>query len=390
MKDDPSKNNLSISKHNDSFSIIKYIQMKIFLRSMTAAGLLFIAICTRCQPPSSVTASLKKVSPGLFDSDQVLEITLSGNLRDLLNDRTENPRLYPINIACRQDDSSEVTLNAQGKTRGHFRKLKENCLYPPLSIHFTQNDLFKLSVFKDQDKIKLVMPCQGDEYVIREWLAYKLYNLVTPKSFRARLVKINMLDNNGKKMAASFFAVFLEEEKQMAKRNNSIPLSKKLQPEDTETDSFLMMSVFEYLIGNTDWSVQYLQNIKLIAADSNAIPVAVPYDFDHAGIVNTPYAKPAEELLMNSVRERRYRGYCINNFSKFDSAVAVYNRIKNDIYSIYTNCTLLDEKYKKTTLKYLDEFYAVINNAAKMKKEFGYPCDKNGTGNVVIKGLKED
>jgi hypothetical protein len=364
--------------------------MKILLPSIAAACLLFISISANCQPFANSATFIKKDSPGLFDSDQVLEITLTGNLRDLLNDRAEDPQLYPMNVAYRAVDSSEVIVNAQAKTRGHFRKLKENCLYPPLSIHFVQNDLLKLSVFKDQDKIKLVMPCQGDEYVIREWLVYKLYNLVTPKSFRARLVKINMIDSKGKKMAPPFYAVLLEEEKQMAKRNSSIALTKKLQPEDTDTPSFLMMSVFEYLVGNTDWSVQYLQNVKLIAADSNAIPIAVPYDFDHAGIVNTPYAKPAEELLMSSVRERRYRGYCINNFSKFDSAVALYNRIKTEVYAIYTNCSLLDEKYKKATLKYLDEFYAIINNAGKMKKEFGYPCDKNGTGNVVIKGLKED
>lgn len=364
--------------------------MKIFLTSVIWAQLFLLSICANCQPFTNAVVPERKNSPGLFDSDQVLEITITGNLHELLNDRTENPQSYPIKVSYRQDDSTTITVNAQGKTRGHFRKLKENCVYPPLSIHFVHNDLLELSVFKNQDKIKLVMPCQGDEYVIREWLVYKLYNLVTPKSFRARLVKINMPDNKVKKMATSFYAVFLEEEKQMAKRNNNIVISKKIQPEETESVPFLNMAVFEYLVGNTDWSVQYLQNIKLLAPDLKAIPTAVPYDFDHAGIVNTPYAKPAEELLMRSVRERRYRGYCINNFSKFDSSVALYNRIKTDLYAVYTNCNLIDEKYKKATLKYLDEFYAVINNTAKMQKEFGYPCDKNGTGNVVIKGLRED
>jgi hypothetical protein len=361
--------------------------MKILLPFFTATCMFLSSTNARCQPFSKPPAF---VLPGLFDSDEVLDIIISGNLRDLLNDRTDNPQSYPVNVAYRQPDSTVVTVNAAGKTRGHFRKLKENCLYPPLSIHFEQNDLLNSSLFKDQDKIKLVMPCQGDEYVIREWLVYKIYNLVTQKSFKARLVKITMLDNKGKKIASPFYAFLLEEEKQMAKRNNSIALTKKLQPEDLDTAPFLIMSIFEYLVGNTDWSVQYLQNIKLIAADSNAIPIAVPYDFDHAGIVSTPYAKPADELLMSSVRERRYRGYCINNFSKFDSAVALYNRIKTGIYALYTNCSILDEKYKKVTIKYLDDFYAVINNAAKMKKEFGYPCDKKGTGNVVIKGLKEE
>ena len=119
-------------------------------------------------------------------------------------------------------------------------------------------------------------------------------------------------------------------------------------------------------------------------------PVAVPYDFDHAGLVNAPYAKPAEELFMNSVRERRYRGYCVEDMKKFEPVFTFYNKIKNDIYLLYTNCNLLDEKYKNATLKYLDEFYTTINDPNKIKKAFGYPCDKKGTGNVVIKGLKED
>lgn len=364
--------------------------MKILLPLVTVTCLLLIATCAACQPVTNSAPVLKKGAAGLFDSDEVMEITITGNLRDLLNDRKENPSSYPIKVAYKRDDSTLVTVNAVGKTRGHFRKLKENCVYPPLSIHFVQDDALELSVFKEQEKMKLVMPCQGDDYVIKEWLVYKLYNLLTPKSFRARLAKINMLDNKGKKMASGFYAVFLEEEKQMAARNNCIDITRKLQPEQTENAAFIKMCMFEYLVGNTDWSVQYLQNIKLIAHDSNAVPTAVPYDFDHAGIVNTPYAKPAEELLMNNVRERRYRGYCIKDFSKFDSAIKRFNEIKTDIYTLYTNCNLLDEKYKKSTLKYLDEFYAVINNTAKMQKEFGYPCDKNGTGNVVIKGMRED
>ena len=363
--------------------------MKIFLSSIVCGSVCFFAssLTVHSQPLSNKTTTQTK---GLFDSDSLLEITISGNLRDLFNDRAETPQAHAVTVAYRQQDNTKITVTAEGKTRGHFRKLKENCLYPPLQIHFIQSDSLKLSVFKEQDKLKLVMPCQGDDFLIREWLVYKLYNLVTPKSFRARLVKVTINDSKSKKRVAPFYAVFLEEEKQMARRNNAIAVSKKLQPDETEKVSFLNMAVFEYMIGNTDWSVQYLQNIKLIAQDSNAVPTVIPYDFDHAGLVDAPYAKPAEELLMSNVRERRYRGYCVRSISQFDSSISLYNRLKNNIYAVYTNCTLLDEKFKKTTLKYLDEFYATINNAGKLQKEFGYPCNKNGTGNVVIKGLREE
>ena len=340
----------------------------------------------------SVSSPVHKASheTGLFDSDNFLEITLSGNVHELFDDRSEQSGIHHLRLAYKREDSSVVSVPIEAKTRGHFRKLKENCYYPPILLHFPAEDTIKSSIFKEDGKLKLGMPCKGEQYIIYEWLVYKMYNLITPNSFKARLVKVKLDDSKGKKGTAPFYGMLLEEVQDMAERNGSISVKRKLRPEQTETSSFLTMAVFEYMIGNTDWSVQYLQNIKLISADSNSVPITVPYDFDMSGIVNSPYAAPAEELNMRSVRERRYRGYCIQDMKTFDKTIELFNSRKKDIYSILTNCPLLDEKYKKSTIKFLDEFYATINNPNAVKKEFGYPCDKNGTGNVVIKGLREE
>ena len=167
-------------------------------------------------------------------------------------------------------------------------------------------------------------------------------------------------------------------------------MNKNLQPEQTEFNTFLTMAVFQYLIGNTDWSVQYQQNIKLLAPDSKAlVTTVVPYDFDHSGLVDAPYAHPAEQLNMTSVRQRRYRGYCVKDMRNFDSVIALFNRLKKDIYETYTGCSLLPEKFVKSTTRYFDEFYETINKPSSWEKEFWYPCDPYGTGNVIIKGLKE-
>ena len=276
------------------------------------------------------------------------------------------------------------------RTRGHFRKLKENCTYPPLLIKFSSDPAHSSSIFKDQSKLKLVMPCAGDDYVVREWLAYKIYNLVTPQSFRARLVKVKLEDEKSKKSVNPFYGILLEEEKQMAARNKATLTEQKLKPQQTQREAFLRMAVFQYLIGNTDWSVEYLQNIKLIKTDESSLAITVPYDFDHAGIVNAPYARPAEELLMNSVQERRYRGYCMPDVKDFEVTIVLYNKLKKDIYDLFTNCKYLDAKSLKATIKFLDGFYETINNPKAWQKDFAYPCDKNGTGNVVIKGLREE
>jgi len=326
----------------------------------------------------------------LFESEEILSISLKGNIRDLLNDREDKSKYRPITLSYRNKDSSEVNIPVQMKTRGHFRKQKGNCKYPPLQISFPA-DVDRLStVFNGQKKLKLVMPCTGDDYIIREWLVYKIYNLVTPRSFRARLVRIDLDDSKSKKQATPFYGFLIEDEKHMAARNKAIAVEQKLRPEQTKEDDFLTMAVFEYLIGNTDWSVQYLQNIKLLKTESSTQLITVPYDFDHSGIVNAPYAQPAEELLMKSVQERRYRGYCMPDLKAFEKPIALYNRLKSDIYNLFTKCSLLDAKYIKSITKYLDEFYATINDPKSWQKDFAYPCDKNGTGNVVIKGLKED
>ena len=360
--------------------------MKIFLITM-AWFILSFDLYEKKEYEKIITSFPEK---GLFDVDELFEISLKGNTRELLNDRSEKPRYHSITLSYKKNDGAEISIPVQMKTRGHFRKLKENCTYPPLLINFSPNSPHSTSVFKEQSKLKLVMPCAGDDYVVREWLAYKIYNLVTPQSFRVRLVKVKLEDSKNKKSINPFYGLLLEEEQQMAERNKATLTDQKIRPQQTRQDAFLRLAVFEYLIGNTDWSVEYLQNIKLIKTDPSLLAVAVPYDFDHSGMVNAPYAYPAEELRLKSVVERRYRGYCVTDLKIFEPAIALYNKFKKDIYDLYTSCTYLDTKSLKGATKFLDGFYETINNQKIWQKEFAYPCDKNGTGNIVIKGLRED
>lgn len=328
---------------------------------------------------------------GLFDSDEILQLKLNGQLKELLNDReSQDPRYFPFHLSFVNEQGTEITIPVDLKARGHFRRMKANCSHPPLLIKFPGSGEQATTVFRDQHKLKLVMPCAGEEYIVREWLVYKLYNLITPRSFKARLVKIQLTDERNKKPVNPVYGILLEDEAHMASRNQATVVETKLRPQQTATGNFLTMSVFQFLIGNTDWSVEYLQNIKLMSLQSGGAPVPVAYDFDHAGLVGAPYAQPAEELQMSSVRERRYRGYCISDLSVFNPVLAEFNRVKADIYKLYTDCKLLEEKYIRSTLRYFDEFYATINNSKAWQRAFAYPCDKNGTGNVIIKGLKED
>ena len=329
-------------------------------------------------------------STDLFDSEQVMEITLRGDLKTLFKDRGNDSKYYKASIQY-SADKENIDIPIQVKTRGHFRKIAGNCQYPPIQLNFAKQTTPKNSVFWGQNKMKLVTNCQGDQYVINEYLVYKLYNLITPKSFKARLVMVTYEDTVKNKISAPSYGILLEEEDQMAARNNSISIEKiGIMPQVTQKEDFLRMAVFEFMIGNTDWSVQYQQNIKLITDDTTKAPYTVPYDFDHAGIVRAPYAKPAPELQMSSTLQRRYRGYCVTDMNEFNSTFELFNKLKDDFYKVYDGNKLLSDSYQKQTLKFFDQFYETINDPKKAKQEFSYPCDPSGTGNVIIKGLREN
>ena len=331
---------------------------------------------------ASETKKIDKV--GLFDSDSILQITIRGNIRDIMGDRNDDAQYHPISLSYTLNDK-EVSVPLKCKTRGNFRRSKSNCQYPPILLNFSKQNAAN-TIFEEQDKIKLVMPCRDDEFVVREYLVYKLYNLITDKSFKARLVNVHLYDSLKSRETDSFYGMLLEEDGQMAKRNGMKILEKKmLRPENIESEIFLRMAVFEYLIGNTDWSLPYLHNTRIIAFDSASIPSVVPYDFDHAGIVEAPYAFPPEELQLSSTRQRRYRGNCLPDLNEFKDVIALYNRKKNEIYALYAQCPYISAKYLKSTNRFLDQFFETINNPKKFKEDFSYPCLNK---NITIKGLE--
>lgn len=335
-----------------------------------------------------ISSQLNAQTIALFE-EEIITITLSGDLKDLLNDRTGKAEFRAVTLSYLESDSSVISIPIRSRTRGNFRRAKGNCTHPPLLLNFSKRNR-RGTIFDQQDRMKLVMPCRGDEYVLNEYYVYKLYNLISPKSFRAQLVKLILNDPElGPREKGPFFGILLEEEDQMAARNNSISIEKQLiRPEQTNRNDFLNMAVFQYMIGNTDWSVQYRQNIKLIATDSSSRVVTVPYDFDLAGIVRAPYAKPAAELNLRSTRQRRYRGFCMDEMAAFEKVFLNFNELKEDIYSLYTNSELLDKKYIRFTQRYFDDFYKTINNVKVARREFQYPCQIGGTGRVVIKNLR--
>ncbi len=324
----------------------------------------------------------------LFDSDEVIDFRLEGDIKTLMRDRGEDPSYHLMKLHVENLDLEE-SLDLRVRVRGNFRRLRENCDTPPLRLNFRRHEVPEHSLFAGHSSLKLVVPCKGEEYVIREYLAYKIYNLLTNYSFRVRLVRLSYHDTDSNRGSNPEYGFLIEHKSVLASRSNASLIERmNLRPEIVDQESFLRMSVFAYMIGNTDWSVQYLHNMEMLFLKNEKIYVTVPYDFDLVGLVSSPYAKPAEALKLRSVRERVYRGYCMDDLSVLDATFEQFRELKPEIYKIIKENTLLEGRYIDFATNYFDEFYDTLNNPRKMSRAFSYPCNRRGTGNIVISGMQ--
>jgi hypothetical protein len=168
----------------------------------------------------------------------------------------------------------------------------------------------------------------------------------------------------------------MENVKQMAERLNAIPLEiKSIRDELIETTTLVNAYIFQYLIGNTDWSVPGDHNMQLIKSKDPVLtkPFVIPFDFDLAGIVDASYAFPNAEHGIKSVRERLYLGICLQE-SDIREGVKNFIEKKDKIYALYQNSELLNKNTQKKTLDYLDEFYVIVENETRLVSNIIEAC----------------
>ncbi|HEV7780025.1 MAG TPA: hypothetical protein VGO58_02110 [Chitinophagaceae bacterium] len=313
--------------------------------------------------PVFTTAQSKKIDSVRFFTDQaMIDITLTTDIRKLQNQKGEDV-FQEASVSCRFPDSSVIEEPVMVAARGHFRR--EYCNIPPVMIDFSNAGSPKLSPL---GKLKLVIGCgtsgNDEQLLIREYLAYKIYNILEPKSFRVRLVKVSYRDTRSKMKAFSQYAFLIEDDNDMAARNGCIKKAKaQYLTENTDRELMTKVAVFEYLISNGDWSVPNNHNTRLIYEKKNpgALPYVVPYDFDHSGFVNASYALPNELLGTETVTERVYRGFP-RSMEELQQTFAIFRDKKQAIMGVINNCTYLQSRSKKEVTEYLEEFYKTIND----------------------------
>lgn len=305
----------------------------------------------------------------LFGTEEPLELSIKTDMKNLIGKKEKGKPIYSSIIWKNGDSVIASPINVSA--RGNFRR--QECYVPPLKFDF---DTATAPQFKGLGGIDITCQCkQGASFaqlVYKEYMCYKIYNILTEKSQRVRMVNLTIEDVEGKKKPTTVPGFFVEDLDVTAKRNvcQKIKLE-KIHTENTDRRQMTLVAMFEYMIGNTDWSVYANHNIKLLQDTGNvsAKPYAVAYDFDFSGLVNAPYATPDPLLGTETVSVRVYRGFP-REIAELKEMAALFISKKDAVYAAINDSKYLDSRTKKDMIGYLDDFYSLIKDDRKMKTEF--------------------
>jgi len=318
----------------------------------------------------------------LFQSNEVLDVRIIAPMSTIIDERPVDEELSG-KFQFTNSAGEVVEFDIKLRARGRFRLEKKNCRFPPLRLNFIKSQT-KDTLFHKQDKVKLVTHCRHSgtyrEVVLREYVAYRILNVMADASFRVRLMRITYVDTDNKNKERSRVGFFIEGKDRLAKRLGLSVLeipnvnAKSLNPEYANT-----VSLYHYLIGNTDFSS--VRGAKAGTCCHNHalfgngdMPVwSVPYDFDQAGLVNAPHASPNPRFNLANVKRRLYRGRCLHN-DFVNATVSSYQNKREEILQVLNEVLAVSDKSVSRMTRYIEQFYKILDSERKVNKEFIKKC----------------
>ncbi len=328
----------------------------------------------------------------LFADDAPLALTLTFDVDAVTSDRSEDPPWYPATLTHTSPDGAATALDVGVRTRGYYRLNYLDCDVPPLRLNIRRRAA-EGTVFAGQDKLKLVTHCQDqrpayEQFALQEYLIYRAYALLTDVSFRTRLVRITYRDAAGEREDVTRYGFLIEEIDGLAERIGAQAVERTaVHPEATDRQQVALMSVFHYLIGNTDWTVSTLHNVRLLYHEARADSLAragtfdgsasallaVPYDFDWAGLIDVPYATPDPQLGLASVRERKYLGFC-RSADEFRQILDRFRVREVDLYALFRDSPYLEPDVAEASVAYLASFFEQVATERGIERAFLRDC----------------
>jgi len=350
----------------------------VFGRGVAADMLLVLAVAIASPLVAQDTAKVKEKkpysSPPIFMDSKPIAFTVSGPYGKIKKQRTGEATYFPGTVSY-VGDSGAVSVPVRLRARGIWRR--KNCEIPPVLMNFSK-DSTKKTLFAKLDRARLTFPCRFnadyEQYVLQEYQLYRVQRLLTAYSFDVRLAHVTFIDSEKKDTVGTFWSFLSEQDSVFAERNGArLTTQKGAGPGDLETYESAFFGVFQYFVANSDYSIRELHNVVLVMKNNEYIPVARDYDF--GGAVNAKYAKPPEVLHIRRVTDRIMRGYCVPA-EQYEKVFALFRDKKAAIYGLYSDplAAAVTPAVVTETLKYFDEFYAVINDPKKSQREIVKAC----------------
>ncbi|WP_430817654.1 hypothetical protein [Carboxylicivirga sp. RSCT41] len=307
---------------------------------------------------------------GLFEQDEILKLSLYFDVKAYTRKKPKDEYLNAL-LVYHFSENDSVSNEIKIKSRGAFRN--EYCTFPPLKLNFKKAK-FKYSDVNEISTMKLVTHCnyspKNTQYIFKEYMVYKLYNLISDISFRVRLVQINYIDTGKKKKTISHYGFFIEPLSVLGERLNLLPTKvSNVSQKHIQPDILDRVAIFQYMVGNTDWSVYRQHNTKVltpIEPITTVNGVLIPYDFDYCGLVNASYAVPSEDSKIRNVTERYYAGLCRED-TVLQNALLEFLKKRDDMHNYINSFDHIEDRVKKQVVSYLDSFFQGIENGKTVK-----------------------
>jgi hypothetical protein len=316
------------------------------------------------------------IKPTLFDTDDVFNISLKFDIPRYKKARSDTMYLDAV-LTYYINDKDSVVKNIKVRARGNIRRTAI-CDFPPLMLNFKMKDPSEKE-FAGINKLKIVPYCRigYEQYVLKEYLVYKLYNVLTDFSLRVRLFKITYLSSVKEKKPLTQYGFALEPISIFEKRTGTKELNYSITQRNIRPEVLARAAIFNFMISNTDWSVPIKHNVILFtdAKKTNANDnLIVPYDFDYSGIVGTDYAVPFESLPIKTVHDHLYMAVCRSE-TEFADALNEFKEKKDEFYKIINTFPYITESSRKDMNRHIDDFFYLMDKRNSLVKKLRSDCN---------------
>ena len=335
--------------------------------------------------PVGAGAATSPAAP-LFADDSLLEVTIDAPFATLMEVRPDKAELKG-SFSYTEADGTQRRVAIKLRTRGNYRRDREHCDFAPIRLNFRKSEV-RDTLFAGQDKLKLVTHCQTFEpdyqqVLIREYLAYALFRELTDVSYGVRLMRITYFDTH-KDSERTRFGFLIEDDRDVARRNG-LELVKARDTEHEQHDRRRqnLVHVFEYMIGNTEYSLvnpepdkDCCHNADLLSASDGPPYLALPFDFDFSGFVNAPYAQPNPKYPLRSVRQRFYKGLCGNN-DLLPQTLEAFKKQRGRLFAVIDGVREYAPEAARavrSATNYLESFFRIIDDPERVREQLVDRC----------------